>query len=297
MKIINRYIFSLLSILLVVAGCTTDRGGIDPRVEVDITRVPAIITKVDPSGSQSIDVINLGSFQGKVVVSEYFDEGPKPTKVDLVVRKNGKGGSNVKLVQADITTFPTSVTVSAGQLTQLFGIAPVLGDNYDFSVDIYVGTQKFEAFPAVGKGTATGPAGMPGYSEFARFGAICAYNSNIYQGQFEVVSDDWEELEPGTIITLTKVSETSFSFEYPEVASPKPIVVKVNPNTNALSFDRQSVGGNWNWGAPYTGSFLSGGGSGSLVFPCEESLTIELAYGVDQGSWGGTYPLVLKKVK
>ncbi len=297
-KRLYKFLFFAVTTAALVS-CSVDDGPIKKKYLDVIDAVPAISTKVDPSGNQSIDVLNPGSFQGKFTVSEFFD-GPgsfSPDKVDVVVRKNGGTGTKVKVYKADVTSFPASFTVSGTEIQALFGEPIVVNDNYDFSADIYVGGKKYEAFPLGGVSTSSGPTAAPGFSHFARYGAICAYNSAIYQGDFEVVSDAWDEVAPGTIVKLTRISETTFSFEYPEVANPKAIVVTVNPITNRIEFARQSVGGNWNWGGPYTGSFLSGGGTNSMVYPCDESFTIELAYGVDQGSWGGTYPFVLKKVQ
>ena len=52
----------------------------------------------------------------------------------------------------------------------MFG-AIALNDTYDFAPDIYVGTRKYEAFPAVGVGTGNGVIAGPLYKEFARFRA------------------------------------------------------------------------------------------------------------------------------
>ena len=91
--------------------------------------------------------------------------------MDVVVRKNGQA-SNVKLFKADVTTFPTTFTVTAADIATLFGTASLaLNDTYDFGPDIYVGSKKYEAFPITGLANGQGVSGMSaiGFGEFVRY--------------------------------------------------------------------------------------------------------------------------------
>src|SRR5690606_14031550 len=176
--------------LLAFSGCTKDDGPIKDEYLSLIDAVPAISTALDPTGSPAIDVLNTGSFQGKFTVSEFIT-GPgseSPEKLDVVVRKNGATGPDVKDFQANVTTLPASYTITTAQLEALFGAPVTVGDNYDFSTDIYIkGGRKYEAFPLGGIATSSGPTAAPGFSYMTRFGAICAYNPDFYEGDFEVV--------------------------------------------------------------------------------------------------------------
>ncbi len=289
--------------MLVITGCTKDDGPIRKEYLDLIESVPVIATAIDNTGSPAIDVLNPASFQGKFTVSEFFD-GPgseSPEKVDVVVRKNGGTGTDVKVFQAGVTTLPASYSVTTAQLEALFGAPVVVGDSYDFSVDIYTKSgSKFEAFPAGGVATSSGPTGVPGYSYMVRFGAICAYDPDIYEGDFEVVQDAWADWSPGDIVTLTRVSDNKFSFIDPWATAPRnPIVVTVNTGNNQASIPKTSAGAAWGWAVgTYTGAFVQTGGAAtsSFVSPCAQTVTLNLVYMVDQGTFGGTYPLVLKKL-
>ncbi len=273
-------------------GCKKDDGAI--RSSVTINEIPTISTSVDASGSQAIDLLNIASFSGKFNVALYFAGAAAPSKIDIVVRKNGSN-ANVKLYKAGVTTFPSSYTVTAADIATLYGVAVALGDTYDFAPDIYVGDRKFEAFPTVGAGSGAGPVAQPLYSEFARFAAICAYDQAIYQGVFNVVSDGFGDFVPGQAVTITKISNTSFSFIDPYVTSPLPIIVNVNPLNNQLSIVKQKIGNAFTWNLAYTNPNMAvAASSASVVAPCSKTITLSITYTVDQGSFGA-YTLILKK--
>jgi hypothetical protein len=88
-----------------------------------------------------------------------------------VIRKNASA-ANVKVYKADVNTLPASFTVTAAEIATLFGTASLaLNDTYDFAPDIYVGSKKYEAFPATGLGSGQGVTGMSaiGFGEFVRY--------------------------------------------------------------------------------------------------------------------------------
>lgn len=291
MKRINKITsWIVLAGIYLVSSCTSDRGGISPTVSYD--KVPAISTKVNAGGSQSIDVVNLGNFKGKIDIAAYFADQPLPEKVDVVVRKNASNAST-KVFKEGVTSLPASFEITAADLTALFGEAPKLGDNYDFSVNIYTKDGMFEGFPQTGVGMASGVANMVGFSYFARFGAICAYDSQLYQGEFIVVEDGWGDYPAGDVIELTRISDTQFSFEFADVTS-VPVVVTVAAN-NTVSVAKQVYTTN-GYGAGYGPISVEsvGGGTNNYVAPCDETVAIRLAHTVAAGSFG-EFALVLKK--
>jgi hypothetical protein len=285
----------VLGAIIAFSGCSKDDGAIPNRVS--IAAVPTITTNIDPTGSQAIDLLNLATFSGKFKVDLYFPGTPPPTKVDIVVRKwNGSAANNanVKVYKAGVTAFPTNLTVTAAEIATLFGAPIALGDNYDFAPDIYVGDRKFEAFPATGNGTGAGLNGQPFFSEFARFTAICAYNPNIYQGNFVVVSDAFGDFSPGEVVPITKIDNTHFSFLDPYVTNPLPIIVTVNTLNNQITITKQKIGNAFTWNLTYTNPNMAvAASSSSFVAPCSKTIDLNIAYTVDQGSFG-TFLLKLK---
>jgi len=292
---INIFAALTLGLIIAFAGCKKDDGGI--RSSVVINSVPVVSTKIDATGSQAIDLLNLAAFAGKFKVDLYFPGATPPDKVDIVVRKNGSN-ANVKVFKKDVTTLPYSLTVTAADIAALFGVAVALGDSYDFAPDLYVGVKKYEAFPAIGGavGNGAGPIAYPLYSDYARFAAICAYNPAIYEGDFVVVSDAWDDFAPGDIITFTKISNSSFSFLNRNAINPVPIIVNVNTLNNQVSITKQLIGTQWVYGSAYKDPFMSvAASSTSIVSPCSSTIRLDVVYGYGTATWVGTYPLVLKK--
>jgi hypothetical protein len=238
--------------------------------------------------------LNLATFSGKFKVSVYFPGATPPDKVDIVVRKNGSN-ANVKVFKKDVTTLPYSLTVTSADIAAIFGAAVTLGDTYDFAPDLYVGVNKFEAFPVTGLGNGPGIIAYPLYSDFARFAAICAYDPAIYEGDFLVVSDGFGDFSPGEVVKFTKISNNSFSFINPYVTSPLPIIVSINTLNNQATIAKQKVGNAFTWQLAYTNPNMAvSAGAASVVAPCSKTITLAIAYTVDQGGFG-TYNLVLKK--
>ena len=288
---INIFAALTLGLMIAFAGCKKDDGGV--RSSVVIKDVPVVSTKIESTGSQAIDLLNLAGFSGKFKVELYFPGATPPDKVDIVVRKNGSN-ANVKVVKKDVTTLPYSLTVTSADIAALFGVAVALGDTYDFAPDLYVGVNKYEAFPATGLGNGPGIIAFPLYSDFARFAAICAYDPAIYEGDFVVVSDAFGDFTPGEIVKFTKISNSSFSFINPYVTSPLPIIVNINTLNNQATITKQKVGNAFVWASYTNPNMAVSASSTSVVAPCSKTITLAVAYTVDQGSFG-TFNLVLKK--
>jgi len=279
---------NLLYILLAMtflAGCDKNDGPIPDNVKLERVPQPQIVKN---GGSAAIDVTNLGSFQGKFDVGLYFPNDIKPSKMDVVIRKNN---STVKVFQTDVATFPSSFTITAAQLATLFGTPVVLNDNYDIGADVYTQDgKKYEAFPATGVGYASGIASQPGATTSTRYSAICQYNPDIYQGNFVVVEDEFADLQPGDVVVLTKIDATHFSYIYPSGINPTPIIVTVNPLNNAVTIAKQKFGSAFTWEPAYTNPNAETKGNAlDVVSPCDKEWGAVVNYSVDQGSFGGYY--------
>lgn len=169
MKLKKMNIFAVLALITLITftGCSKDDGAIPKNISIE--NVPVISTNLETGGTTAnITFSNQAAFQGKFKVAMFFPNATPPTKVDVIVRKNTAG---IKQFKADITSLPASFTVTAADIATLFGTPLVLNDTYDFAPDIYVGTKKYEAFPATGLGSGQGVTGMSsiGYGEYVRY--------------------------------------------------------------------------------------------------------------------------------
>ncbi len=283
----NSIIYSLLLSIFFLSCRKED----NPKLP-DLTRVPTpLITKVTTT-DQVISVQDPTAFKGSFAVDLYFKEDAPPQKFDIVVIKNGDKG-NVKTIQENVTSFPTTIEITGPQLATLFGAAIQLGDRFDIGADVTTQNgQRFQAFPLVGEGYGSNVGNQPGASTFVRYEAVCKFDAAAYSGDFEVIVDEWEDYHAGDIIPVTVVNETQVSFFY-GASNAKPIIVNVDPNTNATSVTKQVYG--TYPGSPY-GDFSAESvpNVDNFVAPCEGILSVVLKHTVAAGSFGN-YKIVLKK--
>ena len=119
----------LLYTLLVVTAATGCRKNDNPKLP-DFTRVPLPSVTKDVTASVTISAAAPNTFNGKFVVDLFFKNDVKPAKLDIVIVKNGDN-AGVKVLQAGLTTYPSTFTITGQQLNTLFGKAVVLGDKFD----------------------------------------------------------------------------------------------------------------------------------------------------------------------
>ncbi|HJS53184.1 MAG TPA: hypothetical protein VJ765_01535 [Chitinophagaceae bacterium] len=285
--ILSVYFFSIAGLFM---ACEKDVDGKLP----ELTRFPVpLVVKVDGT-DQVISAQNPDAFSGKFSVGLYFPNDGPPKKFDVVVMKNNDN-TNVKMIKADVTTFPTEIPITGTELAALFGSPIVLGDKFDIGVDVvtYTGA-KFEAFPVTGNSYAAGIAAQPGASTFVRYEAVCQYDATIYQGSFEVIIDEWGDYAAGEIVPVTMVDATHFSFKY-RADDASPIVVTVNTVTNAVTVPKQVYGTGYPPGWPYGNiSAESVPSVDNFVAPCAGTFSVILKHTVAAGSFG-EYKIVLKK--
>ncbi len=281
-------------LLVAITLFTACRKEDNPKIP-DLARVPVPSLKKDPSGASVIIPSTISTFEGKVIVDMKFPDDVKPKKMDLVVIKNGNK-ANVKVLKADITTFPTVVTFTGPQLVALFGIV-VTCDFFEVGVNVTAQDGKvYEAYPAVGSAYGAGVAGQyGGVTTTLVYSTKVEFDPSVYTGAFITVSDEFEDFL-GYQPMLIPISPTQFSFISPAVTNPLPIIVTIDPVTLGATIANQKIGDAFTWNLTYTNPKASALANNPLnkVSPCEKTLTLILNYTVDQGSFGA-YKLVLKK--
>jgi hypothetical protein len=291
-------IFYCLLAFVFLVGCSKDDGPV-PK-DAGVISVPGITVTIDPASDKFISPINPAGFKGKFNVDLVF-ANQKPQSVDVVVMRN-KNPGDVKVIQAAITSFPTTVDVTGQQLITLFGQPITGGASFTFGVNINVPSGQIAAFPPAGTNAvayASGPNNViatikPGTTTEAEFLMPCPYDPNIYQGDFEVVKDTWADTNPGDIITFTKIDATHFSFIYPTAVDPIPIVVAVDPTTNTPSITLQVIGTAWTYDDdPPPPSVKTTPGAANLVDPCVKTVSLNVTWTEGTGSYARVF--VLKK--
>jgi hypothetical protein len=135
MNRITAFIIMILVSGAVITGCKKDQN---PKLPSDMKKASIPLVKIDAGSNDSI--FNVATFQGKFSVGLYFANDERPKKMDVVVIFNGDK-TKVKMLKADVTTYPTAITVTAEQLAALFGItasALKTGDVFQIGADVYM---------------------------------------------------------------------------------------------------------------------------------------------------------------
>jgi hypothetical protein len=270
MKKVIIYFLVLPAIVSIFYACRKEDNPRLPDLE-ELSWLPLLVK--DATTDVSISPSAPQSFAGKFTIDNYFEGGANPQKVDVVAIKNNDK-SSVKVLQADVTSFPAVIEVTGTQLLNLFGGTIVLGDAFDIGVDITTTSgKKFEAFPAVGNAYAAGINAQPGSSPTIRYLAACTFDKNSFNGQYTVVEDEWADFKVGEKVAVApgpgdnQISITA----YPSPAfgtNRKPMIINVNPQTFAVTIPEQVIG-DYD-GAP-PGATAKGSGT---VNPCGDDINL-----------------------
>jgi len=261
----------------------------------DLVRVPVPALTKDAAAPETIIVSDLDNFVGKVNVDVFYRSDILPKKMDLVIIKNDDK-SNVKVLKADITSFPTIVSFTGAELTSLFGSVETC-DFFELGVNITTQDSRvYEAFPSAGVPYNPGIASIPDIKTTLIYNTKVEYDPAIYQGNFVPVSDEFGDFLPSDIILLTKIDDTHFSFKSPQVSNALPIIAAVDPETLTVSITQQKIGDFFLWDPIYTNPTVGtiAGNVANKVIPCSKTVSIALDYNVDQGGFG-EYILILQK--
>lgn len=283
-------IYSILFAFTLLNAC---RKSDNPKIPT-LARAPIPQLTIDPNGDAAISGLDPGSFAGKVIVDMFFKTDVTPQKVNVVVIKNGDK-TNPQIIQANVTTFPTTIDVTGAQLATLFGEPIVTGDNFEIGADITnVSGQTFQAFPAVGSAYGAGVNGeYGGTSTTVNFLAVCVFDKASFNGNYKVAQDDWADFAVGDLIEVkpgagdNEISITAYpSPDYG--TNRKAMIVTVNPDTYEVTVPEQIIG-DYD-GAP-AGATVKGIGT---LNPCGDNITLTLTFNLGGDEYADNV-LILEK--
>lgn len=289
----KKIICGFLLFTILISSC---RKSDAPELPDGLQRAPIPQLSKDSSSDLTISGTDPNAFNAKFILDQYYKTDHSYKSFDVIVRKNGDNAS-IKVLKANITTLPATITVTGQQLKTLFGADITATDFYDFGADIYLPSGlKIEAYPSDGNPNFN--PNIPVLPNLApvtvQYVVFCDYDPSIFQGNFVVVEDDWQDYQPGDVVPVTKINDTHFSFEY-NGADLKPIIVQVDPATNVTSITNQYFE---NYGPDYGNFYIHTAASpNNTVLPCLGVISIFADIYSDNPGVGnqGNFKLVLKK--
>ncbi|MDT3402981.1 hypothetical protein [Mucilaginibacter terrae] len=283
-----------LAVLSFMASC---RKSDNPKLE-GVERVPLPQLTVNATADQVIKSDAPDAFVGKFTVGLYFPDDVKPSKMDIVVIKNGDQ-KNVQVLQSNVTTFPTEITVRGTQFKSLFGnVSSILGDSYTIGANITTQDGKvYPAFSGVANQNNSNIASLAGATPTITYGALCGFHMEDYGAigstvPYTVVADGWQDYAVGSTIPVKIIDATHLSFVYGVTDNVQPIVITIDPATNKTSVTKQ-VYGNYGDGLNFSAASVAGSAD-NQVLPCQLTVGVRLAHTSSAGSYG-SFTITLKK--
>jgi len=268
------------------------------------TRFPLPLITKDTTGDDFISGKDPASFLGKFVIDMYYGTEVLPQKVDIVVIRNDNK-TNVKTIQANVTTFPASIQVTGTQLTTLFDSTIRLGDKFEIGADVTtINGQKFEAFPEAGNPYGADTSALPGSRFSIEYVADCVFDIASFNGWYTVVGNtigggDWGDLKVGDGVAVSAGGNEISVFAYPynqPLYIVYPMICQVDPVTYDVTITRQIIGLNtiFSWPMIWAES-----GTGT-VSPCGDAITLNMTLSAvynspPGGGYSGTGVLELRK--
>ncbi len=289
----TRIIYSFFAALVFFTACRKTDA---PELPSNLARAPIPQFSFDSSADLTISGQDPNSFTGKVILNQYYTTDHSYKSFDVVVRKDGDN-SKIQVLQTDITSLPATVTVTGDQLEKLFNSPIESTDFFDIGADVTLPSgQKIEAFPADGNPNYDPNINtLPNLRPFTiQYGVFCNYDPSVFQGNFVVVEDDWQDYHPGDVVPVTKIDDTHFSFLYNGLDR-QPVIVQVDPVTNITSIQNQYFE---NYGPPYGNFYIQTVPSpNNIVLPCQGVISIFADIYSDNPDYGdqGNFRLVLQK--
>lgn len=123
---------------------------------------------------------------------------------------------------------------------------------------------------------------------------FCPLDMSEFEGDFEVLDDDWQDFFAGDIVPLTVDGDTII-FYYPTSCDIQPLKIVVNPETFVTSL-AQTAFGRYTCpsGTNYTAK--SAVSASNVVIPCDKIVSVMINFGTTGGSNYGNFLLRLRKI-
>ncbi|SEA93706.1 hypothetical protein SAMN05660909_04240 [Chitinophaga terrae (ex Kim and Jung 2007)] len=288
----KKIIIGSLILFTVVTGFYGCRKNDNPKLPEGIeTGVFPKLTQ-DPAGDELIQDVN--SFSTAFTLDVFYPK-PLPQKMDVRVVMNDDY-TNVKTLKADVTSFPTKITVTGPQLAQLFGLTPdqvEIDDQFTISPDITLQSGKLLTAFAYGvNGTDTfnlAPYGgdalnTPGANTILTYKKVCTLNidslSNV-KGGGAMILDDPDVLESSYPVTLTKENDSTIRINNYATVPGAILKLKIIQKSQTIVIDKQAIAPSFP-GYPYHNWVAKGTGT---INACDNSMTLKVSFSVDEGAF------------
>jgi hypothetical protein len=282
----NYFKYSLLTLLglaFFLVNCNKQVGPDHLPNLPQLTRAPIPLFTPDTSLDQVIQ--QPQDFHASFTLSLYFPDDVQPASCDIDVAMNGDY-TNIKKLKTGITSFPAKVDVTGDDLAKLFGIATSdIKPGYKFELRATFTLKDGTVLPGFANGidavdASSDVKNFPGSNTTITYNAVCPLDISAFLGD-ATVNDPyfWEgsypvkvtEPSPG-VLKVTGINETPTTF----------VLIHINDKTFAATVPSQVIDPAPAYATPYTNLTMTGGGT---VNSCDNVITLDITWTVDQGSF------------
>lgn len=284
-------IILLTGFAFLLASCKKEVGPNHLPNLPELTRSP--IPLFTPDTAFDAVIQQPADFHAAFTIALYFPDDVQPASCDIDVAMDGDY-TKIEKLKTGITTFPTKVDVTGDDLAKLFGIdvndiKP--GDKFELRATFTLkdGTvlngfaNDIAAVP-----TSSDINNFPGAMTSITYNAVCPLDITAFLGAATVVDNFfWGDTYP---VTVTEPSPGVLKVTGVNQEPNESVLVNINDKTFIATVPSQIIDP-----APsffsYTNLTMAGTGT---VDACNNVITVNIAWSVDQGSFGAG-PFVIKK--
>ncbi|CAL1521397.1 hypothetical protein [Chitinophaga sp. MM2321] len=294
-------IFSLIILTGLVVTFYACRKNDNPKLPEGITK--GVLPQLVQDDTREVLIQEMADFNSAFSMDLYFKDGEKPKKMDLKVAMDGDY-TNVKTLQADITTFPVKQEVTGVQLAQLFGIAPedvTTGQYFEIRPDITLPDGSvlpaFQQLIIDGVPTNTEPYGSDGLNfpesnVTITYKKVCPLKLEEYLGTDNILTVDDKDFYEASYPVTVKIEGNTWTFKG-WVELPNAVVtMTLDPRTYKVTFKKQIYAPLAPELGPYHDWTIEGKGD---INPCDTSITVSLNNSVKEGGFGTVSVKIFKK--
>lgn len=242
-------------------------------------------------GPYSLEYATIATASASIKVKSV---GAPVDKINIYVGTSSDKSTWKKIKTVSFTDSAT-LTVTGAEIASALGVGPSAlspGNTYNLYNEIV--TKDGRLFSA--ENTNDDFQGQASYKMAFTWSVsvFCGFNQSVFKGGFKVVKDGWADFSVGDLVTVspgpTATQITIIAYPAPQAGGTnrKPIVLDVNPATNAVTVKSQVYGD-----YPPTNFNLSVRGTGN-VNSCTGTITLSLIHS-EGGSDYGTFALILQK--
>lgn len=281
----------LTGVVILLASCKKEVGPNHLPNLPTLTRSP--IPQFTPDTSLDAVIQQPQDFHAAFTLGLYFPNDIQPASADIDVVMNGDY-TNIKKLKTGITTFPSKIDVTGDDLATAFGlnvndIQP--GDKFELRATFTLkdgtvidgfanGVDAVEA--------STDVKNFPGSQTSITYTAVCPLDISAFVGNATVVDDYfWGDTYP---VTVTQPSPGVLQVTGINQEPGESVLINIDSKAFTATVPSQIIDP-----APsffsYTNLTMAGSGT---VDACNNVITMNITWTVDQGSFGGG-PFILQK--